>query len=149
MSSADYFKVQMAYFPTQPDDIYMNKVGTEPTPLRIIKFQKYLQKCSINIPTNWDSLGLLGTILSKSDYKIINNNQTWVAPTDPGTAQVLPTASTEGASTILALEKSTEHTNRLLQYQHDVCQHKKDKKKYDKYQAGLTALRNLITTNNE
>ena len=37
--------------------------------------------------------------------------------------------------------------NFLLQHQHDVCQHKKKKTKYKKYQAGLTALRNLITSN--
>ena len=37
--------------------------------------------------------------------------------------------------------------NRLPQHQHDVGQRKKNKMKYDKYQAGLTALRNLITSN--
>ena len=77
----------------------MNEVDTEPTPLRIIKFQKYLQKCAINIPTNGEALGLLGTVLVGADYESVNKNQTWVTPTNPGTAPVLPTASAEGAST--------------------------------------------------
>ena len=58
-------------------------------------------------------------------------------------------ASDKGASTISASEESTEHTNRLLQHQHDVRQHEKKKPKYKKYQAGLTAIRNLITSNTE
>ena len=70
-------------------------------------------------------------------------------PTDPGTAPVIPTASAKGASTRSASEKSTEHTNRLLQHQHDVLQHERKKTKYEKYQAGLTALRNLITSNTD
>ena len=81
----------------------MNEVDTEPTPLRIIKFQNYLQQCAPNIPTNGEALGLLGTVLADADYKSVNNNQTWVAPMDPGTAPVLPTASDEGASKISAL----------------------------------------------
>ena len=78
----------------------MNKVITEPTPLHIIKFKNYLQKCSINIPTDGEALGLLGTVLSDADYESVNNNQTWVAPMYPDTAPVLPMASADGASTI-------------------------------------------------
>ena len=52
---------------------------------------------------NGEALSLLGTVLADADYKVVNNNQTWVAPTDPGTAPVLPTASDEGASKISAL----------------------------------------------
>ena len=37
--------------------------------------------------------------------------------------------------------------NRLLQQQHNIRQHDKKKTKYEKYQAGLTELRNLITSN--
>ena len=92
----------------------MNEVSTELTPLCIIKFQKYLQKCAINIQMNGESLGLLGTVLSNADYKSVNN-QTWVALTDPGTALVLPTASAKGESTRPGLDKYTKHTNRLLQ----------------------------------
>ena len=103
----------------------MNKVGTEPTPPRIIKFQNYLQQCAIGIPTNVELLGLLGMVLTDAHYESVNNNQTWVVPTDPVTAPVLLTACAKGASTISALEKYTEHTNRLLQHQHDVCQHEK------------------------
>ena len=134
MSSANDFKVAMTYFPTQPDNIRMNKVVTEPTPLRIIRFQKYLQKCAINISTNREALGLFGTVLTDADYKSVRNNQSWVAPTDPGTSPVLLTASAKGESTISALEKSTVHMNRLIKHQHDVRQHKKKKTKYGKYQ---------------
>ena len=42
-------------------------------------------------------------------------------------------------------DKYTKHTNCLLQ--HNVFQHEKKKTKYDKYQALLTALRNLIKIN--
>ena len=58
-------------------------------------------------------------------------------------------ASAKGALTRPASEKYAEHMNRLLQHQPDVRQHEKEKTKYDKYQAGLTALCNLITTNIE
>ena len=118
-------------------------------PLHVIKFQKYLQQCVINIPTNGEEFGLLGTVLADSDYKSTKNNQTWVAPTYHVTSPVLPTASAKGASTRSASEKSTEHMNRLLQHQPNVRQHEKEKTKYEKYQAGLTVLRNLITTNIE
>ena len=84
---------------------------------------------------------------SDADYKSVNNNQPWVAPKDPGIEPVLPTASSEGASTRSASKKSTEHTNLLLQHQHDVRQQDKKKTKYEKYQAGLTALCNPITRN--
>ena len=122
MSSADDVKVAMTYFPTQSDNIRMNKVITEPTPLHIIKFKNYLQKCAINIPTDGEALGLLGTVLSDTDYESVNNNQTWVAPMYPDTAPVLPMASADGASTIPESDKSTKHTNRLLQHQHNLCQ---------------------------
>ena len=147
MSPADNVKVETTYFFTQPDDIRMNKVGTEPTPLRVIKFQNYLKQCAIYIPTNGEALGFLGRALADADYKSTKNNQTWVAPTYHGTSPVLPTASAKGASTRSASEKSTEHMNRLLQHQPNVRQHEKEKTKYEKYQAGLMALRNLITTN--
>ena len=98
MSYATNYKLTTTYFTTQPDDTSMNKVSTEPTPLHIIKFQKYLQQCDINIPTNGEALDLLVTVLSYADYESVNNNQTWVAPMDPGTAPVIPTASSEGAS---------------------------------------------------
>ena len=127
----------------------MNKVGTEPTPLRVIKFQNYLKQCAIYIPTNGEALGFLGRALADADYKSTTSNQTWVAPTDHDTALVLPTASAKGASTRSASEKYIEHMNRLIQHQPDVRQHEKEKTKYDKYQAGITALRNLITTNIE
>ena len=45
------------------------------------------------------------------------------------------------------LRQGRKHMNCLLQNQHNVCQHEKKKTKYEKYQAGLTALRNLIKTN--
>ena len=37
--------------------------------------------------------------------------------------------------------------NRLLQHQHNVCQHEMNKTKYEKYEAGLTALHSLVTSN--
>ena len=129
MSPSDDVKVTTTYFSTQPDDIRMNKVGTELMPLRVIKFQKYLQQCAINIPTNGEALGLLGTVLADADYKSTTNNQTWVAPMDHSTAQVIPMDSVKGASTRAASEKSTEHMNRLLQHQPDVRQHEKEKTK--------------------
>ena len=135
-----------AYFPTYPDDICTKEVGTETMPLRIINFQKYLQKCAINIPTNGEALGLIGTVLVKSDYKSVNNNQTWVSPTYPVTKKVLPTDSNEGASTRSSPEKYNEHVNCLLQHQHDAHQHGKKKMKYKKYKVGLTVISNLITT---
>ena len=88
-------------------------------------------------------------VLVDVDYKSVNNNQPWFTPLDRGTAPVLPTASAEGAPTISELKKFAKHTNCLLQHQHDVCQQKKKKTKYKKYQAGLMTLRNLIKTNNE
>ena len=68
MSSSDDVKVVTTYFPTQPDDISMEKFVTEPTPLYIIKFHKYLQKCAINIPTNGEAVVLLGTVISDANY---------------------------------------------------------------------------------
>ena len=103
MSSANDVKVATTYFPTQPDDIHMNEVGTEPMPICIIKFQKYLQKCAINIPTNGEALGLLGTVLTENDYASVNNNKTWVLPKYIVTAPVIPTASAKGASKRSAL----------------------------------------------
>ena len=76
----------------------MKKYVTEPMPLRIIKFQKYLQQCAINVPTNGDSLGLLGIVLANADYKSVSNNHKWFAPNNPDTAPVLTTTSAEGAS---------------------------------------------------
>ena len=107
MSFVDDIKVATAYFPIQSDDICMNEVGIEPTLLRIIKFQKYLQKFAINIPTNIEALVLLGTVISNADCKNFNNNQTWVAPTYPVTAPVLTMLSARGLLTISTLEKST------------------------------------------
>ena len=60
-------KVAKTCFPTQPDDIPMNKVVIEPTPLCIIKFYKYLQKCATNIPTNVEALGLLEPVIADAD----------------------------------------------------------------------------------
>ena len=105
----------------------MSKVGTEPMPLRIIKFHKYLQKCTINIPTNVESLWFLGTVPSDADKKIVNNNQTWVVPIDPGTSPFLQTGSDEGASARTALEKYTKYTTIQIQHQHGVRQHAKKK----------------------
>ena len=66
---------------------------------------------------------------------------------DNVTAPVLPTTSVEYVSTRSAPEKWNQHTNILLQHQHDVCQYDKEKRKYEKYQEGLKVLRNLFTTN--
>ena len=52
MSSAEDVKVATTYFTTQPENICMKKSGIELMPLRIIKFQKFLQKYAIDIPTN-------------------------------------------------------------------------------------------------
>ena len=129
MSSAANMKVATTYFPIQPNDIRMYEVVTEPTPLRIIKFDKYLQKWAINILRNREALGLLGAVVADADYKSVNKNQIWIAPTDPGTSPVLPTASAKVAPTRPASKKPTEDMNRLLQHQHDVYQHKKEKTK--------------------
>ena len=67
MSSADNVKVAMTFFPIQLDDIRMSKFGTEPMPLCIIKFEKYLQKYSIKIPTNVEAIGLLRMVLAYTD----------------------------------------------------------------------------------
>ena len=76
MSYINDVKETTTYYLTQPDGIHMNEGGTDPTPLRIINFQKYLQKCAINIPTNGEALGLFGTVLVDADYESIINNQT-------------------------------------------------------------------------
>ena len=52
MSSPKYIKVTKTYFDIQVENIRMKKIGTELTPLHIIKFQKDLNKCTINIPTS-------------------------------------------------------------------------------------------------
>ena len=74
MSPPNNIKVATTYFPTQPDDICMNKVGTEPTPLRIIKFQNYLQQNFINIQTEREALDLLGRVLNDADYGSVNKD---------------------------------------------------------------------------
>ena len=76
MSSSDDVKVATTYFLAQPDGIRMNQFTTELTLILIIKFQKCLQQCTINIPKNIESLGILGTVISSADYKSVNNNQT-------------------------------------------------------------------------
>ena len=68
MSSSDDVKVATTYFLDQPDGIRMNQFTTELTLILIIKFQKYLHQCAINIPTNGEALGLLGTVLADADY---------------------------------------------------------------------------------
>ena len=86
-------------------------------------------------------------VLTDTDYKSVNNNKKWEVPMDPVTSVVLSTVTVKGASTRSSLKEYTEHTNSLLQHKHNVCQHEKKKTKYKKYQAGLTALRNLIARN--
>ena len=90
-----------------------------------------------------EALGIFGAALADAYYKSVNKNQTWVAPTDHVTGTVIPTASTKGTPTRSESEKLTEHTNHLLQHQHNVRKHDTEKTKYNKQHAELTELRNM------
>ena len=60
MATSEPGKTVENCFPKAPIDIKINDVQ-EPTPLRIIRFQKYIQQCAINmIPIKGNTLGLLG-----------------------------------------------------------------------------------------
>ena len=129
----------------------MKKVGAEPTPLLIIKFQNYFQQCDINIPTDGEALCLLGTVLVSDDHGIVKTTTGHGSRLPiPSRQPVLPTASAEGAPTIYQhSEKYTEYTNFITRRRQNLRRHEKKKMKYEKYRAGLTSLRNLIRTNIE
>ena len=147
-------------FPKAPIDIKINDLAQEPTPLRIIKFQKYIQQCAINIPIKGNTLGLLGAIINDTDYKSINNNVSWAPPTTPGTtptmspstatAPATATCSTTDEAAVTAAAAAAaaaNETNRILQFQQATRDHEKVLNTWTYYQSALTALRNLIVNN--
>ena len=144
------------YFPKQPNDIRINAIGQEPTPLRIIKFQKYIQQCAINIPIKGTTLGLLGAVINDTDYTTVNNNVSFTPPTTPGPTPTMPpartittratTATTESDATTAATN-ATNETNRILQFQQATRDHEKTTNTWTYYQSATTALRNLIINN--
>ena len=149
-------KLVETHFPKPPNDIRINAIGQEPTPLRIIKFQKYIQQCAINIPIKGTTLGLLGAVINDTDYKTVNNNVSFTPPTTPGPTQTMPparsvatrsaTAATEGDATTAATN-TTNETNRILQFQQATRDHEKTTNTWTYYQGATTALRNLIINN--
>jgi hypothetical protein len=84
MSATEPGKTVENYFPKAPIDIKINDLAQELTPLCIIKFQKYIQHCTINIPIKGNTLGLLGALINDTNYKTINNNVSWTPLTTPG-----------------------------------------------------------------
>jgi hypothetical protein len=151
MASAEATKSVEAHFPKAPIDIKINDLGQEPTPLRIIKFQKYIQQCAINIPIKGETLGLLGAVISPTDYQTVSNNRLWTAPTTPGTAPTMPpattTAQTATRSTTDTAAATAGETNRILTFQQEMRNHEKEVNTWTIHQAALTALRNLIINN--
>ena len=158
MSAQEAGKSVENYFPKAPIDIKINDLGQEPTPLRIIKFQKYIQQCAINIPIKGNTLGLLGAIINDTDYKSVNNNVSWTPPPTPGPTPTMPPpatttataastrSATEDAAAAAASAAATE-TNRILQFQQSTRDHDKRINTWTHYQGAITALRNLIINN--
>jgi hypothetical protein len=143
-------------FPKAPIDIKIND-AQEPTPLSIIKVQKYIQQCAINIPIKGNTLGLLGAVINDTDYKSINNNVSWAPPKTPGSTPTMPpstatvpaiaTRSTtdEAAAMAAAASAAANETNRIvLQFQQSTHDHEKVLNTSTYYQSSLTALCNLI-----
>ena len=154
MSAQEAGKSVENYFPKAPIDIKINDLAQEPTPLRLIKFQKYIQQCAINIPIKGTTLGLLGAVIEDTDYKTVNNNVSWAPPTAPGPsptmqpapASVATRSATEDATAAAAAAAANE-TNRILQFQQATRDHDKLINTWTHYQGALTALRNLIINN--
>ena len=158
MAATEPAKLVESYFPKAPIDIKINDLGQEPTPLRIIKFQKYIQQCAINIPIKGNTLGLLGAIINDTDYKSVNNNVSWTPPPTPGPTPTMPPpapttataastrSATEDAAAAAASAAATE-TNRILQFQQSTRDHDKRINTWTHYQGAITALRNLIINN--
>ena len=158
MAATEPAKLVESFFPKAPIDIKINDLAQEPTPLRIIKFQKYIQQCAINIPIKGNTLGLLGAVIEDTDYKTVNNNVSWAPPTTPGpspTMQPAPAPTATATSTRSATEDATaaaaaaaaNETNRILQFQQATRDHDKTINAWTHYQGALTALRNLIINN--
>jgi hypothetical protein len=158
MATQEASKSVENYFPKAPIDIKINDLAQEPTPLRIIKFQKYIQQCAINIPIKGNTLGLLGAIINDTDYKSVNNNVSWTPPPTPGATPTMPPPSTTTATTAstrsatedaaaAAASAATTETNRILQFQQATRDHEKLINTWTHYQGAITALRNLIINN--
>ena len=157
MAATEPAKLVESYFPKAPIDIKINDLAQEPTPLRIIKFQKYLQQCAINIPIKGNTLGLLGAVISDTDYKSVNNNVSWAPPTTPGptptmtpapaAATTTTTATRSTDATATAAAAAATETNGILQFQQATRDHEKLSNTWTHYQGALTALRNLIINN--
>ena len=144
ISSINNVKVATTLFSTQPDDICINKVGTEAKPLRIIKFQNYLQKWNINIPTNgewppWNGTCWCWLQKRKQHPDMGCSYGSWHRTSSTNGLR-------QGCINKIIIWKSTEHMNRILKHQHDVRQHEKEKKSTRNTSMVLC---NLITTNIE
>ena len=138
-------------FPDPKGDIKINEPGCEPTPLRIIAFLDYHIECAMEIPFQ-DELGLAGEVMSDEDYQKINNNASFVKPVRPGAAPTL--AGTTRARTAVqtravgaAPGDNTPTTDDILRHQIAITKHLSDKKEWQAYQVGKTALRNQIMDN--
>jgi hypothetical protein len=144
----------VANFPTPKGTIKMNEPGTEPTPLAIIKFTKYLQACAISIPNTNDDLGYLGMVVSADTYSSCSeNNIPYTPPVDPGPAPIYTTPNAPRVTRnnnnddATAAENQTAVTNSLLEHQTLTKQHERNKEIWVAHKAAQTALRNLITDN--
>ena len=137
----------VSYFPTPNGDIRINVPGKEPTPAEIANFQEYLEECAMAIPYEDSELGLAGMVMEDNEYKSINNNTSFVPPTQPGPKpqfrQRQPTAT--GPATRATATDPT--TAQVLQHQQKVDDWKRDKATWSNYKAGQTALRHLILDN--
>jgi hypothetical protein len=136
-----------ANFPTPKGTIKLNDENERPTPVHILRFEKHLRACAITIPIPGEPLGLLGAIMSNAQYRAINSNVPFTAPTDPGPPPTIPTPPATRSQAAAAPPDPTTHTNTLLQHQQDTQDHARQKNTYDRYIAGLSALTNLILNN--
>ena len=123
-----------ATFPAAKGDIRMNDPGHKPTPLRILKFTKYLRQCAISITNSKSDLGYLGIVVPPETYQPLNDNVPYSPPTDPGSAPTItePTGSSSSVS------------RQLLQHQTALKLHETAKHDWTLFKAATTALRNLI-----
>ena len=156
MSATGSGRTVESFFPNDPIDIKINDLAQEPTPLRIIKFPKYIQQCTINIPIKGNTLRLLGAVIDDTDYKTVNNNISWTPPTAPGPTPTMPPSTTTAPATTTrsateesaaAASAAANETNRILQFQQATRDHEKIFNTWTHYQGALTALRNLIINN--
>lgn len=122
-----------ASFPKAPaTGIHINEPGTNPSPLLILRFQRYLNACATSIPGETE-LGMLGLVIDQATYESVNDNVAFQAPPVPGATPVIADGAVSAAL--------------LLQHQQALKTHDDAKTKHKRYKAAQTALRNLIVAN--